>query len=434
MGFDSLKKEREEIYKERKIDKQITFGITVTGLLFIYIITTGLKGDFSDFIFSTPNWNLKHYPLLVYSEIATLLIGFLWWKGNEVNVPVITIKKKGKFFYYPSFRKYPVFKKLNYYIQKIPIINDIFFFLNFKGKENELQHLFYQAPKQTDELSRAKEIIFKKYLLQDVFKDDYENTVNLFRGKDFKEKEKTFKDLIAIVEGVFKEYSKGYSRLHINEKDLPSPFRVKNILESSVFDRKNGEIHFSTKQMIDTIDDFCERFESFIDSYSKYQTRINSLYSEELKDKEIKKKLMLYFRMVMFRRFLKLYMNIPSGWFVIRLEDYTAKAIVSSIDRETLVLIDNRNKGEMKGFPDDRLVRMFQLLYHYFFTKTTFAKQFKNMFEIMSPDMTAKEMEDFILKNKSELEQELTNTTYEKNDNEARTDTDTKTQKSKTKE
>jgi len=407
MGFDSLKKEREEIYKEKKTTDQANLLIGLTVIFFIYAIATGLKGGISDFFFSTPISNLENYPLLVYTELLIFLVAFLWWKGNEVNVPMPVIKKKGKFFYYPSLKKYPVFKKMNYYVQKVPLVKDVFFFLNFKGKENEWQSLFYQAPKQTDELSRAKEIIFKKYLLQDVFKDSYKDTVNLFRGENFKEKEKTFKDLISIIEGVFKEYSKGHSKLYINKRDLPSPFRVKNLLEASVFDRKNGEIHFSTKQMIDTIDDFCKKFESFINNYSKYQTRINALYSEELKDTNIKKKLMLYFRLMLFRKFLKLYMNIPSGWFVIRLEDYNAKAIVSSIDRETLVLIDNRNKGEMKGFPDDRLVRMFQILYHYFFTQTSYAKQFKNMFEIMSPDMTAKEMEDFILKNKNDLEQEI---------------------------
>jgi len=406
MGFDALKREREEIYKARKVDKQLNYLVIAVILISVFAVFTGLKGSFIDFLFSTPNWNLEHYPLLFLSEILIFIFILLWWKGNRIAIPLIVFKKKKKIIY-PAIRKVEVFYKLNYYIQKIPFIKDLFFFLNFKGKENELNEFFYQAPKQTDELQRAKNIIFTKYTLRDVFKEDYENIVNLFRGKDFKEKEKTFLDLIAIIEGVFEDYSKGMSKIYINEKNLPSPLRVDNILKAGVFDKKEGKIYFSTKQMIDVIDDFSDLFEKFIINYSKYRTRISQIYSNTLKDEKVRKQLLIYFKLVMFRKFLKLYMNIPSGWLVIRLEDYPARAIISNIDRESLVIIDSRNKGEIKGFPDDRIVRMFQVLYHYFFTKTEYAKQFQNMFEIMSPDMTAKEIEEFILKNRNDLENEL---------------------------
>ena len=209
------------------------------------------------------------------------------------------------------------------------------------------------------------------------------------------------------MEGNFKDYSKGLSHLHINEKELKSPFRVKNLLESAVFDRKEGKIHFSTKQMLETFEDFTEKFEIFVNNYSSYKTRINQLYADKLKDEKVKKQVITMFKLVMFRRLFKLYMNIPAGWMVIRLEDYNARAIMSAIDRETLVIIDSRNKGDIKGFPDDRFVRMFLLMYHYFFTQTQYAKFFKNALEILTPDKTAKDIEDFILKNQDSLEQNI---------------------------
>lgn len=410
MAYDTLKKEQAEILKQKKSNRLLNYIILLVGIFSVFLITTNFRGSISDMFFAPVTYQIKTYPFLVSVEFLLLVGVLLWWKGNDFKIPLLIIRKKKfkkGFIIYPTIAKVAIFRILNRQIKKIPVINTLFIFLNYKGKENELQDFFYKAPVQTDELDRAKNIIFTDYKPEDFFKGDYKNIINLFKGESFEEKEKTFNDLIAVMEGVFKDYSKGYSHLHINEKTLKSPFKVKNIMESAVFDRKEGEIHFSTKQMLDTFTDFCNIFEGFIERYSKYQTKINKLYASELSDEKVRKRIVLMFKLVMFRRLFKLYMNIPAGWMVIRLEDYNAKAIMSSIDRETLVIIDSRNKGDIKGFPDDRFVRMFLLIYHYFFTKTEYAKIFKNVLEVLTPDKTAKDMEDFILKNRSSLEADM---------------------------
>ena len=419
MGFDTTKKEREEIYKQKKSDRLLNFIIGVTAVSLFFIVTTNLKGSFADLLFSTPSYQAKHYPFLLISEIILLLGALLWWKGNDVQFPLISFRRKKKYIIYPVIIKRPLFRMLRRQLKKIFLINEMTSFLDYEGKTNKLKDFFYKAPVQNDGLDRAYNIAFKEYKPKDFFKDDYKAVIQLFRGKNFDEKEKKFNDLTAVIEGVFKEYSKGLSHLDINKKDLKSPFRVKNILDSAVFDRSQGEIHFSAKQMIDVFDDFCKSFETFLDNYTKYKTRINKLYSAELNKKTVRKKIMIYFKLVMFRKLLKLYMNIPSGWMVIRLEDYEARAVMSCIDREILVSIDSRNTGKLKGFPDDRFVRMFLLIYHYFFTKSAYSQKFSNIFEILTPDKTAKEMEDFILKNKDILESQISDTDLSEKDKNA---------------
>ena len=422
MGFDSLKRERQEIYKEKKTDRQLKFIMIFTAIVIIFLFATNMQGSIADMFVSTPFYQAKHYPVLLILELICLIGVFMWWKGNGFNFPVILIRRKG-ILIYPVFTRLPVLKNINFYTKKIPVLKQLFFFLNYNGKEGELTEFFYQAPVQTDELKRAKNIIFTDITTRNFFKEDYNDIIGLFKGKDFKEKEETFNDLISIIEGVFKEYKEnGKSYLHINEKDLKSPFKEKNMLDAAVFDRKNGEVHFSTKQMLDVFNDFCNMFERFLENYSTYKTRIAMLYKNELNNKEVKKKIMVYFKLVMFRRLLKLYMNIPAGWVVVRLEDYTARAIISSVDRESLVIVNKTNSGEVKGFPDCRMTRMFLLLYHYFFTKTEYADIFKNVFEILTPDKTAAEIEDFILKNRRNLEIQLDARIYPKGENDANSD------------
>jgi hypothetical protein len=443
MGFETRKKESEEIYKTKSTDKWFNFFSILIVIFSIFAVATNLKGDWSDLFFLFPNYELKHYPVLFAIEIFLLTGLISFWYG--LKLPVFYIQNK----------------KVKFYLKKF-----------FEGKKKEYNDFFYQAPVQTDELPRAKKVVFTKITPKDFFKEDYKNIVNLFRSNTylkiqeefenkkiildakildindeielnqgniekidqlkkekekvkleikklkekyekeleknnlFTEKEKTFNELIEIIEGVFSEYLKGKSRLFI-KKILPNPFKTEQIQDASVFDLKEGKVYISVKQLLDVFDEFCKRFEKFLENYSKYKTRIYKLYSNELKSKEKRKQMMVYFKLVMFRRLFKLYMNIPAGWFVVRLQDYTARAIISVIDRETLVIIDSRNRGEIKGFPDDRDTRMFLLLYHYFFNKTNESKFYKHIFELLMPDKTAKEIENYILANKSELERKL---------------------------
>jgi len=273
----------------------------------------------------------------------------------------------------------------------------ISFYIYYKIKAKELDNFFFKPVEVYDGVKYPEEIKFLKNKKKDVlsifdfdaetleydpegtnriaklFRDDILETIRQKSPKKEKSYLEKYKnsatpsqidklfDLFMVIEGTLQEYK-------MHKKTIQSPIYLdrknKNIVlrDTTVF-KGQEKLYFSYKMIDDTLKAFTYLFAQYVKKQILIKnTRLSKKYPNIINEKNYIKTLDI-FKLMFFRRLMKNYGSMPSGWFVIRLEDYDARAIVSAIDRDMIPLITSQNDGSSKAFNSDVYASAFLTLY-----------------------------------------------------------------------
>lgn len=416
MGFEEVRKESFERYKVKRFHFWVTFfGVFFLASVFFYAIDTKNFSLSSMFLY-LPTAN----PLWFFIMFFIFLSVWFYWYGNKFNA---LMKKIG---IYNGLYKY-IYKPLDTALN-IVLPSNISEFLSrvlFKtdSKIDELEKFFYKAPVKDDAIEKVplnKFKVFKgKYSPYTLFDfsekgigiEDKEGTnriIEFFRGDNFDEKSERYIDLFCVLEGKFKGWGND-----VTFKDIPTPFvvqkdkngnisKIETDISRDVYNPVDDEVAFSVKMLRDTIEIATFMFMRFIERSLRGGTKIRRLYGSMLRKEEVRRKFIDIFKFFMFRRLLLNYGSIPSGWVVIRADDYDFRKIASNIDRSMVISIRDTNKG-IGDSPDDRFASMFLFVWHAFFEKSSVSHLMQDVLWCFDP---LKSLTDVKLKREIDINEE----------------------------
>ena len=325
------------------------------------------------------------------------------------------------------------------------------------GKKAELDRFFFQPVYKTDEIPRAEDFKFLKGY-QGFFnfnpstggrdKDGTKRIVMLmrdFRRERLKElaksrdpkKEKKYKrllkeyelkyknnpsqeqislygDLMSMIEGILQSYKikvKNEVVSEIANCDFPSPLKIKRTkkfikakVDESIDVVKDGEVHFSINMLIGTVRGMARLFDEYLDKTMLVPGVVSRRYGKKIK--KDKRKMLDIFQLVFFRRLLGNYSSMPSGWFVVKIEDYDTRAIISAVDRDMIPLITADNDGSSDVFNSDVFPEMFLFVYWSFMKHKTIEPLIESIDWCFNTtkDLNEKNIRDFVKKERENVE------------------------------
>jgi hypothetical protein len=120
------------------------------------------------------------------------------------------------------------------------------------------------------------------------------------------------------------------------------------------------------RAVTDTVRGLSIMFSSFLRNQLKSGGRVLRLYNDLKADEEKIQFFEDLFKLVMFRRIVANYGNLPSGWFVVRIDNYTVRAVLSEIDRPVSPKITSTNNGDSDIFSSDIDAAQFAQIYWLF--------------------------------------------------------------------
>jgi len=185
-----------------------------------------------------------------------------------------------------------------------------------------------------------------------------------------------FYDLFSVIDGMLDSYEgvKAKKENRIVSKVIKSPLSFKKLkdrkgnivyknikVNEQVVAFKDGVVFFSIDMIMDTVEGLSKLF----NEYLKKRMKI----SDDVFIEENYSKIGNIFRFVIFRRFVMEYGTIPSSWVVVRVHDYSFRAIISIIDREMETVITSANDGSSDDFQSDVFAVSFVRLYWNFFNE-----------------------------------------------------------------
>jgi len=199
--------------------------------------------------------------------------------------------------------------------------------------------------------------------------------INEYWGKYGKEKPSSsrvskYRDVMSIIEGLLQEYNSikksGASSPLIVKVDAKTR-RIKSFtVDEKIMMFKNSEVYFSMRATIGTVRGLSALFSAFLHNQLKGGGKVLRQFSALKDDDEQIRFFEDLFKLVIFRRLVANYGNIPSGWFVVRIDNYTVRAVLSEIDRPVSPKITSTNNGESDRFSSDVEAAQFMQIYWMF--------------------------------------------------------------------
>ena len=171
----------------------------------------------------------------------------------------------------------------------------------------------------------------------------------LNKKKPSPEQEFIYDDLFAVVGGMLEGYTSKYDRIHIDHS-LKSPLKVmvdrkEERIDSfsvenkvSVFDE--GKVYFSITMLAETTKKVTLLYVEYIRLLLQTNSKLSYLLDDDImREENILQEFEDFFKLVFFRRLLRNYGSIPSGWMCVRIESYDMRAIFSAVDRPMIPVV-----------------------------------------------------------------------------------------------
>ena len=395
MSVLEKKKDAKEIVKEKSWNFWLNFfGIGIFIAILFYILL-GKRFEIND-IFA---YNISKKPIYFYVMFFTFFFMLSYWYGNIINKIFKLLRL------YPLFENFiynPIKKTLSFFFLCVFLILVDNFLFNSKGKLKEYDNFFYPKMDLVPEIAIKDLQDFKVFKTNNKYDPSFlfdfsEKNINetddngthriidFFRGKDENEKLENYLYLFRVLEGRFGEWGK-----QIKYKDINSPMDIKNKngyitginkidIFNNVYNTKNDEIIFSIKMTMDTIVYMTFLFNRFIKYSLAKGGRIKKLYGDKLSNPQVKQKVIDIFKFIYFRRLLLKFGSIPSGWIVIKTEDYDLRRIITLSERRMVVYIKYDVDDDIKIEYDDTFSTMFLFVYNAFLYKSAVSNMIEDV-------------------------------------------------------
>ena len=184
------------------------------------------------------------------------------------------------------------------------------------------------------------------------------------KNKPSAEQEFIYNDLFFVIGGMLDEYTSKYDRIHIDHA-LKSPLKVmvdtntKRVtsfsVEGSVSVFKKGKVYLSITMIAETTKKMTLLYMEYTRLLLKTNSKLSHLLNDDVMSEEnILRDFEDFFKFVFFRKLLKNYGSIPSGWMCVRIESYDMRAIFSAVDRPMIPVISENEEMYMDANSDKK--------------------------------------------------------------------------------
>jgi hypothetical protein len=333
-------KERTKYSREYQLG--IFFIVTVISALFSLAAIDSKDSIFKIFLSINHSWEFNLFAFIVSIGV------YIWWRNKKKNLDV--------FFFKPVKN----FNGINY-------PKDGFKLLSYKDKD--VLSIFDFNPKtmkRADSSSTHKIIkLFRDDILEDIEQKAPQKKQSYLKKYDgaTPSQESNFTELFLAIEGVLREYKQ------LKTKVIAPPLFINTKTKEIVLRKTevyNGQdkLFFSYTMIEDTLKTVTHLFYNFANKQLKIKnsTRLFTEHPNSLELKDLDK-IVDIFKLVYLRRLLSNYSSMPAGWFVIRIEDYDTRAILSAVDRPMIPIITPQNDGSSVAFESDTWAAAWLYLY-----------------------------------------------------------------------
>ncbi|QDD68127.1 hypothetical protein [Caminibacter pacificus] len=435
MGYKEYQEEVKLRNRDLSFQKWINFFAFLIAIFFLYVIFTGANEDFFNFIFLPLNVVFLKYPAFFAFAVYLILFtkGYLFGWSDKFAIgeyirplPIPFFLKAPLLIPFQShkYSRLGFFKDWAFQAPKksdeLPrrgnhkvFIKDskieTFFDIDNDGGTDKIISMFrYELTKEMKELLKKIEKLKEKG-------EDYSKIQEKFEQLKKDEQFKKYKDLFDIIEGTFKQYEKvlaheatsSKAKLSVTKKQKPTELVYKYLQTPvirkktekiffdfsktpDVYDYKRGRLYFSAKQIKEIVSNVTIVYMKYVKTQLERNTRIRKKYGGYITPERLER-YSLYFRFVYFRQLMKLWLNLPAGWYSVRVEDYTLRRIISTIDRNLVINITKANSGESEIFEDDKPASAFLFTYYAFFQKSAVRYDLSLIEYLLTPDKTINE-------------------------------------------
>jgi len=388
--FKQILEENTEREKYRSRNRKFFF-IFLT--VFIYIFITMFFGNTNGILLQAFVFIPKK---LMFLELFILLLLFFiingvpkWFylkkavsfinKFDFVDIKFLKIMEKGglkrelKTFFYPEVTMtdgVPRSQSFEYFTSKKYSPDNLFDFGVFTAKSGTKRVIkLFRNPKREKLVQKIETSKNRKKIHLEAKKELIEYD-KIYTNKVANEQSKLYLDLLQMLQGIYESYETDFGeKLEINSK-LCTPLDIffkrdtttigKVEVNNDIDVITEGRVNFSIDMIMDTVKNLNLLYMTAL-KHRAGRGRFNSVSKKDFISFET------YFKFFMTRKILKNYSNIPSGWICVKMEDYTARAIASNIDREMIIsIVDGQNDGKNSSYSSDVEASKFLFTYWFF--------------------------------------------------------------------
>ena len=345
--MSGYKANQEEVRERAKYSKEYSLGIfLIVSVISLFLSLLALNDNqtlLNVFI------SVKHnnfYTILVF--ILSISI-YYWWRKKK--------KELDLFFFQPV----SIFNGIEYPEDGLKILShknrdalNIFSFNAYDLKRDE---------NNTDNIVK----LFRDNLLDTITKkapQKVKSYKSKYGNSPTPAQYEMFTDLFLATEGILR----GYKQL--KTKVIPAPLYIDKKTKEIVFRNSevyNGQdtLYFSYTMIEDTLKVMTHLFYKYASKQLELEksTRLHQNYPNIFNSQKDLEKSVDIFKIVYLRKLLSNYGSMPSGWYVIRIEDYDTRAIISAVDRPMIPLITPQNDGTSVAFSSDTWASAWLYLY-----------------------------------------------------------------------
>ena len=359
--MSGYKANQEEVRERAKYSKEHSLGIFfIISVMSLFLSLFALNDNQSLLnVFISIKHN-NFYTILVFIISISL---FYWWKKKK--------KELDLFFFQPV----SIFNGIEYPDDGLKILShknrDILSIFSFNAYDLK------RDDSKTDNIVK----LFRDNTLDTITRKaprKVKSYKNKYGDSPTPAQYEMFTDLFLATEGILR----GYKQL--KTKVIPAPIYIDKKSKEVVFRNSevyNGQdkLYFSYTMIEDTLKVMTHLFYKYASKQFelKQSTRLYRNYPDIFKSKNDLEKSVDIFKIVYLRKLLSNYGSMPSGWYVIRIEDYDTRAIISAVDRPMIPLITPQNDGTSVAFSSDTWASAWLYMY-WSFMKTQQIEKIEN--------------------------------------------------------